>query len=114
MPCILDLPIFCANAMQSPRVLRSGGTTYNRAETEEYRIDTRTLTSRSGLGIGSFGESMPRAKASLRADMLITAVFPRPVVILAGGVRKVLLPLGYSSETGSRDRRQRSSPSNKP
>ena len=96
----------CANVTQPPRVLLSADTRYNREDADEYRIDTGTLASHGGLGIGSFGDSVSCAAARLRASMLRTTAFRTVVGILAVfGVRKMLCPPRCSSTTRSCARR---------
>ena len=66
----------CFNVTQPPRVLPSADSRYSRLDVDEYRIDTVVLASHSGLGMGSFGDSVSVATASWRASMLRIVAFP--------------------------------------
>ena len=52
------------NVTQPPRVLPFTDSRYSRAEVEEYRIATVVFESHSGLGMGSFGDSVSAAVAT--------------------------------------------------
>ena len=72
----------CCNVTQPPRVVPSADSRYSRAEVDEYRIDTVVVASHSGLGMGSFGDGVSVATASLSASMLRRAILPRAFDIL--------------------------------
>ena len=81
----------CCNVTQPPRLLPSADSRYIRADAEEYRIDTAVLESHSGLGMGSFGDSVSAAVASLRASMLMRATLPTAF--------DILIPVSYTHLT---------------
>ena len=56
-----------SSVTQPPRVLPSADSRYNRSDVDAYRTDTVMLESQSGLAIGSLGEAVSAAAASLRA-----------------------------------------------
>lgn len=88
------------NVTQPPRV-PFADSRYSLAEVEEYRIATVAFASHSGLGMGSFGDSVSVAAASLRASTTLSRVVAFPsifgmvvvVVVVVWGYLLLLLLL---------------------
>lgn len=70
-----------ANVTRLLRVLPSTDSRYSRDDANEYRIDPGILSSHFGLGIGSLGESMSFATASVRVGMPRQELFPKAIGI---------------------------------
>lgn len=76
----------CVSVTQPPRVLPSADSRYSRFVDLAYRMLTSMLASHSGLAMGSFGEGVSSAAASLAAAKLRSATAaPRRVMTTARG-----------------------------